>query len=275
MKKICIFNLKGGIGKTTTAENMAYILAKTYKKRVLICDLDASGNISTLFGARPTSGDNQGLASILMDRDADPKDYIRHTEYEGLDILVGNDALKTADSCIRQETRFPQQFRLRAQLKKIKDEYDYCIMDCPCSEDSIVINALACADEVIIPALVCSLAIDAIIRVQHLVQMVSEYNENITIRGILLIGIRRTRLDRVGLGLSVPGIDKFNTYIRDSIGVRESHTSCKPLREYLEEDRAAHKSCAAPSMDYENFVAEYLGRPYVHEDAPYCKSNNT
>lgn len=267
MKTITILNFKGGTAKSTTTRNMSAELARRYNKRVLVCDLDSSGNVSAMFGMRPKDGDERCLTQVLSDREVDPREYIVHTSQPGLDLLAGNDTLKPLDTAIRLDTRNPQQFRLARQLKKVSGDYDYCLLDCPPSEDLLVINALACSQEVIIPAQVNQDDLEGAIRVKRLVREIQDYNPGLIVRGLLFTRVGTDNTDKDGAAnLMLPGVPRFQTYIRNSIHVKRSRFAMKSLAEYKEDEKCKP---FGPLYDYENFVAEYLGKPRLHDFVPY------
>lgn len=266
IKKITIVNKKGGVAKTTTARNMATVLAETYGKKVLLIDLDSSGNLSDSFHCRPDDGCLTGVSAILRDKNEDPNEHIYETGVEGVHIMPSNDTLKSTETAIRLDTVSPQQFKLMAQLKKVDADYDYCIMDCPPSEDIVVINALATSSEVIIPTTVNQDSMSAIIKICKTVSEVQDYNPMLSIRGVLMTRIRSNNVDREGLSIDF-GVPKFKTYIRNAIDVERSRFQCQSIREYRADCPAA--------LDYDNFVAEYLGLPPVHAHEPYCAHENS
>lgn len=280
IKIIAILNLKGGIGKSTTAKNMAYILGKDYGKRVLLGDMDSSGNLSAAMyrgDSSPESPvvcksenpyDDYGMSHLLKDRGCEPHDYIIKTSFENVSIIPSNDTLQETDSLIRIDTAVPQQYRLSRQLRKVQNEYDYCILDCPPAFDMIVTNALYCAHEVIIPSSINKDSIDAIDRVARFIDEISEFNPSLMLRGVLFTRIAgNNSLDKNGLMQmkEVLPYPVFNTYIRNSIVVENSRFLNMSIREY---DKKSN-----PAIDYDNFVAEYLGKPLPHEPANTNMSN--
>ena len=265
-------NLKGGIGKSTTAKNMAYILGKDYGKRVLLGDMDSSGNLSAAMFREDSDSespvvckssdpyDDFGMSHILMDRNCDPHDYILKTSFENVSIIPSNDTLQGADSAIRIDTTVPQQYRLSRQLRKVQDEYDYCILDCPPAFDMTVTNALYCAHEVIIPSSINQDSIDAIDRVARFIEEISEFNPSLVLRGVLFTRIAgNNSLDKNGQQQmrEVLPYPVFKTYIRNSIVVENSRFLNMSIREY---DKKSN-----PAIDYDNFVAEYLKKPLPHK----------
>lgn len=270
MHVIAILNLKGGTGKSTTTRNMAYLLAAHYGKRVLACDLDSSGNLSAMFGMRPDACVMCPMGTVMESKDADPHEYVIRTTLEGLDLLAANDTLKPVDTAIRLDQRTPQQTRLKKQLAKLASEYDYCLLDCPPSEDLLVINALACAQEVIIPCEVSMDSMDAAVRVAKLVMEIEDFNPSLTIRGMLMTKVKNNALDKDGINVTLPGIPKFRSYIRQSVDVERSRFLNASLHEYVKQEK---KKPFPALFDYDNFVAEYMGGAPLHLDAPYLRES--
>lgn len=272
-----VLNLKGGVGKSTTIRQMAYILSASYGKKVLVCDLDASGNISDSFrqdigggetaSCRPELGDIDGIAALVMDKNADPHDYIIHTTTPNVDVIPANDTLKKAEVALRMEQRTPQQFRLQRQLHKLGDEYDYVLLDCPPAEDMLVINALVASRHLIIPCMVNQDSMDAVLRTVSLAVEEQDYNPALEIVGILPTRVSNNKVDREGLEVLSEGmpVARFQTFIRQSVDVERSRFSNQSLREF--------KKDSNPAIDYDNFVAEYMGCAPVHPNAPYYAAN--
>lgn len=273
IKTIAILTLKGGTGKTTTARQMAHVLATDYGKRVLLVDLDPSGNLSASFGLRPEKagvGDETlyGCAALLHQAEADVKEYIVSTKTPGVDLIPTNDSMKQADTFLRA-TSTPQPYRLRRHLDKVQEDYDFCILDCPHHEDLVVFNALVAAREVIAPATVGQDAMDGTVRAFLWIQEdVDEFNPSLVFRGVLKTKIGANNLDKEGAEtpIRIPGtgkvIPQFKTYIRSSVDAERCRFMCMALKEYSKSMK--------PAIDYDNFVAEYLGLPPVHtKNVPY------
>ena len=152
MKAIAILNLKGGVGKTVTAVNMAHILAADHKQRVLLVDCDSQCNATEFFGVRPGMG-TVTLADILRG-DFEPyvSELVAGTDYPGVDVIPGSDELMDMD--MSQITSQHVNGRVLANLCCTigeDDEYDYVLFDCPPAFNAASAAALLAADEVIIP----------------------------------------------------------------------------------------------------------------------------
>ncbi len=266
MKTVTILNQKGGVAKTTICRNLGALLAQKYNKKVLLIDLDSSGNLSNFFGLRMRSGDERGAAAVVADPDADPAAYIVQTRIEGLYLLPGNDMLGKVETEIKRDNMLPQQFLLKNQLEIVSEAFDYCLIDTPPTVDNsiLVINALCCSDEVIIP---CLSNVDSVDGVAHIVVMINKvqrfWNQKLTLRGVLFNKIaNRRNIDKDILAQSGKmGVPRFRVYIRESIALAEnSRAENKTFSEY---DRRAREKA---TRDMENLAAEFVGANYPYPD---------
>ena len=151
MRSIAILNIKGGVGKTTSALAISQILSDEYSKRVLLVDADGQGSATR---ALLPEGDNVsdseiGCAELLTAREfLSPSNFILKSEY-GIDFVPGGFRLMEANrACLLDGTR-PQQSRFRRQLRRpvIEDAYDYLIVDCPPDISMAAVNALTLCEE--------------------------------------------------------------------------------------------------------------------------------
>lgn len=261
MKVLSLFNLKGGVGKTTSARNMGFVLSHHHNKHVLLVDCDSSGNLSDFFHLKFNEGSEKvTLSDLMLDDRMDTREAIYHTDNENLDIIPCNSDLRAAAKAVMLDALLPQQFHLGTHIRKIKDSYDFVIFDCPPKDDIMVINALACSQEVIIPLQINQDALAGANDVAKLVDTISSYNPALTLRGALMTMIGRNSLDQQGIALTL-SYPKFHTYIHRSAEVEKSRCEGKSCWEF-------HKT-GIPSMDYDNFVAEYLGLPPEHPEISY------
>ena len=147
-KILCFANQKGGVGKTTSALNIAACLARSGKK-VLLVDADPQGNATSGVGVR-----KKGLVGTVYDvliEEKNIKDLIVKTSAEGLYLLPSGIDLVGAELELGDQPR--RETRLRDALKTVRDEYDYIIIDCPPALGLVTVNTLVAADGVIIPVL--------------------------------------------------------------------------------------------------------------------------
>lgn len=181
-KAIAIFNQKGGVGKTTTAVNFSAALAEKGKK-VLLIDNDPQGNLSSGVGIDKKSLE-MTIYNVLLG-ESDIREVIISTAFENLDILPGSMDLAGAEiELIEFENR---EFLLKNQLLKVKDQYDYIIVDCPPSLGMLTINALVAVDSVIIPIQCEYYALEGVSQLVNTYNLVKRsINPNLEIQGVLL-----------------------------------------------------------------------------------------
>lgn len=150
MKTISVVNLKGGVGKTVTAVNLAGILAADYGKRVLLVDVDHQGNASRYCGV--DTEERGGLAALLTGGAVCYEDVIQHTIYRDLDIVPSDMQLASVD--LDADIDRKQAVRVYADLRDAlveDDAYDVMIFDCPPSFSLPCISAIAASDMVFVP----------------------------------------------------------------------------------------------------------------------------
>ena len=144
---IAMCNQKGGVGKTTTTINLAAALAE-YGRRVLIVDFDPQGAASVGLGVSPHELDLT-VYNLLMERDAQVRDVLRHTATPGLDLLPANIDLSAAEVQLVGEVA--RESVLSRALRPVLDDYDVVLIDCQPSLGLLTVNALTAAHGVLIP----------------------------------------------------------------------------------------------------------------------------
>lgn len=126
------------------------------------------------------------IEDALMDPKLDIHKCIIHTKYENLDIIPAYLTLAEVENRLQADITTPQQFRLRMQLEKIEDEYDYCLIDCSPSINILNINGLVAADEVYIPTKTDGNSCLGIAISYNLINTVQAYNPRLKVAGIFL-----------------------------------------------------------------------------------------
>ena len=247
MKTIAIINQKGGVGKSTTAAQLASGLSlKGYK--TLSIDLDAQGNLTYSFGA---STDGATALGVLTG-EVKTADAIQHTE-QG-DIIPANKALSGADAFISDTGK---EYRLKEALELISGQYDYCIIDTPPALGILTVNALTACDSVVIPAQADIYSLQGIEQLAETIKPVKKYcNPALTIEGILLTRysprsvLSRDIADLAGQLAEKLGTKLFTATIREAVAVKEAQINQQSLYTYAPK--------AKVTEDYTAFVAEII-----------------
>lgn len=178
---IAIANQKGGVGKTTTAVNLAASMAAT-RRKVLLIDLDPQGNATMGSGVDKYEVENTAYELLV---DQKPASEVIVTETNGkYDLVAANGDVTAAD--VKLMEAFAREQRLANALKPVKDNYDFIFIDCPPSLSMLTVNAMAAADSVLVPMQCEYYALEGLTALMDTIERLAEaVNPRLQIEGIL------------------------------------------------------------------------------------------
>ena len=236
MRTLAFINLKGGPGKTVSAANVAHILATVHHKKVLLVDGDKQGSASQYF---QVYGEHDGTAALLL--------------ADGLDIITSNLELYAADRELYDRRDTDTARVLFSALDYVRNDYDFCIIDNGPSVDTVTLNVLTAADDVLIPIRPDEFSFSGLLDLVEQVESAREaVNPGLTLRGAFFTHWQnRETFWQARRSLEDSGIcPVLQTAISYNPKVPESTLEEKPLCVF------APRSWAA--IQYKKLTAEYL-----------------
>lgn len=250
VKVIAIANQKGGVGKTTTAVNLAACLSQKGRK-VLMLDADPQGNATSGLGF-----DKRDIKKCIYDtliNDVMMKDVLLHSDYENLDVIPATIQLAGAE--IELVSLMNREGRLKNALERVKHDYDYVLIDCPPSLGLLTINALTAANSVLVPIQCEFYALEGVSQLMNTIKLVQRnLNPALKLEGVLMTMFdQRTNLssDVVGEVRKYFNTKMYNTIIPRNVRLSEAPSHGQPVIVYDPKSKGAQV--------YMELAAEVLG----------------
>lgn len=272
MKTFCFLNNKGGVGKTASVTTIGHMMATEFKKRVLIVDMDPQHNTTARFSSHEWveiymsiyKGENldashKSVENLLLDLKEDPSTVIQKTDYENLDLIPAYLTLATCEEMLKADVTIPQQYRLKTQLEKVANDYDYCLIDCSPSINILNVNALVAADEVYLPIRTDGDSCIGMAISLNLIRTVQSYNPQLEVGGVFITqctwneGVAKTTYEI--LSMSLPKGTLIPIQIGNTKYLKENSFMQKPL---LLLDKGKNKS---PATKAYLLLTEYMLSP--------------
>ena len=251
---LAMCNQKGGVGKTTSSINIAGAMCQ-YGRRVLIVDFDPQGAATVGLGINANSVDNT-IYTAMFDSSLDVHKVVRHTRFDGLDIIPANIDLSAAE--IQLVTEVGREQALSAAIRPLRQEYDVIIIDCQPSLGLLTVNALTAADGVIIPVAAEFFALRGVALLMQSIEKVrSRINPDLQIYGVLVTMYTKTlHSDEVLQRIYEAFKDKvLHSIISRSIKLPDATVAGEPITMFAPEHKTA--------KEYREVARELIARGIV------------
>lgn len=205
-KIIAVVNQKGGVGKTTTAVNISAILAKKGKK-VLLIDSDPQGNATSGLGIDKNK--EKSIYDVIIN-DEEMENVLVKSEIKNFTVCPSTINLAGAE--VELVSMIAREQRLKEKIEKIKDDYNYIIIDCPPSLGLLTINAFTASDSILIPIQCEYYALEGVGQLINTINLVKkQLNKNLYIEGVILT------MHDARTNLSIQVIKEVKNYFKDNV----------------------------------------------------------
>ena len=249
-KIVAVANQKGGVGKTTTAVNLAHCVAET-GRRVLLIDLDPQGNATSGLGGRPQDAPT---SYDVLSGEVSAKDAAYTTPFDGLMLIPSG--LDLAGAEIEMSDMEHREQILRSAVSPLKDEYDDIFIDCPPSLGLLTVNALTCADSLISPIQCEYYALEGVGQLMNTMLLVRRrMNPDLQVEGVVLT-MYDARL-RLSEQVAQEVRSHFHHQVYDTVIPRNVRLSEAPSHGM---PVAAYDSRCPGAAAYRALAAEYIRR---------------
>lgn len=260
-KIISVANQKGGVGKTTTTVNLSTIIAKKGKK-VLLIDADPQGNATSAVGIDKDS--EYSLYDVLINEE-DFEKVIVSTKTKNLKVCPSNISLAGAE--VELVSMMSREQRLKEQLLKIKDKFDYIFIDCPPSLGLVTLNSFTASDSVLIPVQCEYFALEGLGQLMNTINLVKKHlNKEIKIEGAVLTmyDIRTNLANQVVKEVKKYFQDKvYKQVIPRNVKLSEAPSYGMPIVEYDARSKGAKA--------YDKLAKEFLKKNEEEAKAKHLK----
>ena len=249
MRTFAIVNRKGGVGKTTTAVNLAYVLATSCHLRVLLVDADGQANATQILLPR---GEYAGLGALLRGYAICYEELTVHTDVDGLDVLPASEDLWALDLEARESCRYSALMQMRDVVEE-DGTYDVMIVDCPPNLSAACVSAILASDAIIIPVLSDACSATGVADLVEQIDSLRYIRADIRVAGVLVNQWHRSPVvEDAAAYLREDGrVPVYDTVIRRTDKVPESTFTKQPLPDYSRGSAAAH--------DYRALARELFG----------------
>lgn len=253
MKTLAIVNRKGGVGKTTTAVNLAYVLATGCRLRVLLVDADGQANATQILLPR---GEYAGLGALLRGYACCYADLVEHTDVEGLDVLPASEDLWALDleAAGGDRGRCYRAIRDMREALEEDDAYDVMVLDCPPNLGASCVSAILASDGIIIPVLSDACSATGVGDLVDQIASLHSLRPDLRVSGVLVNQWHRSPVveDSVGYLREEGRVPVYDTVIRRTDKVPESSWARMAVQ-------AWSPFCSA-ARDYRAWVAELTAK---------------